>query len=57
MTRLFFCLAVLGVILTGCSKTDDGQSDMSYNNGNEQMANPNEPELPELPALPTTDAI
>ena len=57
MKRLFFCLAVLGVILTGCSKNDDGESDKPNNNGNEQPENPNEPELPELPALPDPDDV
>ena len=57
MKRLFFCLAVLGVILTGCSKNDDGESDKPNNNGNEQPENPNEPKLPELPALPDPDDV
>ena len=43
MKRLFFCLAVLGVILTGCSKNDDGESDNPNNSGNEQPEIPNDP--------------
>lgn len=57
MKRLFFCLSVLGMMLTGCSKNDDGKSDKPNNNGNEQPENPNEPKLPELPALPDPDDV
>ena len=45
------------MILIGCSKNDDGESDKPNNNGNEQPENPNEPELPELPALPDPDDV
>ena len=45
------------MILIGCSKNDDGESDKPNNNGNEQPENPNEPKLPELPALPDPDDV
>lgn len=57
MRKLFLCLSVLGMMLTGCSKNDDGESDNPNNNGNEQPENPNEPKLPELPALPDPDDV
>ena len=57
MQKLFLCLSVIGMILIGCSKNDDGESDKPNNNGNEQPENPNEPKLPELPALPDPDDV
>ena len=57
MKKLFICLSALGMILIGCSKNDDGESDKPNNNGNEQPENPNEPKLPELPALPDPDDV
>lgn len=45
------------MILIGCSKNDDGESDKPNNNGNEQPENPNEPKLPELSALPDPDDV
>lgn len=51
MRKLFLCLSVIGMILTGCSKNDDGESDK------QQPENPDEPELPELPALPDPDDV
>lgn len=57
MQKLFLCLSVIGMILTGCSKNDDGESGKPNNNGNEQPENPDESQLPELPALPDPDDV
>lgn len=45
MRKLFLCLSVIGMILTGCSKNDD------EDNGE------NEGKLPDLPALPDPDDV
>lgn len=45
MQKLFLCLSVIGMILTGCSKNDD------EDNGE------NEGKLPDLPALPDPDDV
>lgn len=51
MKKLFFCLSVLGMILTGCSKNEDGESDKPNNNNNNNNNN-NENEQPEIPNDP-----
>ena len=45
MQKLFLCLSILGMVLTGCSKNDD------EDNGK------NEGKLPDLPALPDPDDV